>query len=326
QSARNFANKIWNAARFVLTANPPHLNAAHGGDLASRWIESRLNATISEVTRALDAYEFESATSTLYSFIWNDFCDWFLEVSKPQLRAGDQNHAAFMAHILETSMRLLHPFMPFISEEIWAKLPHEGESLALANWPQPENAVGGQSIFAAGSEASQFLQEAVSFGFGLDDVEADFALIQDAIRTARNLRAQAHIPPGKKLNVTFVALNEYAASVLRNGTAYLTQLANLEVAHIVSADAMRPQNAVSTQLAEIEVILPLEGLVDVEAERAKLEKQLETARKEHAKVVAKLGNESFTAKAPPAVVAENRARLEDFASQIEKLSERLTAL
>lgn len=158
-----------------------------------------------------------------------------------------------------------------------------------------------------------------------EQVEADFALIQDAIRTARNLRAQAQIPPGKKLNVTFVALNERAASVLRDGAPYLTQLANLEAAHIVSSDAIRPQNAL-TQLSEIEVILPLEGLIDVEAERAKLEKQLESAQKEREKVSAKLQNANFTAKAPPEVVAENRARLEDFAAQIEKLRGRLASL
>ncbi|HEX8465277.1 MAG TPA: valine--tRNA ligase [Abditibacterium sp.] len=300
QSARNFANKIWNAARFVLTANPGAFDGQLPSDLASRWIASRLSATVSEVTRALNAYEFENAASALYAFIWNDFCDWFLEVSKPQLRAGDANHAAFMAHILEVSMRLLHPFMPFISEEIWAKLPHEGDSLALSSWP------------VAGIVEPQ--------------IEADFSLIQDAIRAARNLRAQAQIPPGKKLNVTFVALNDGANSVLNENNAVLTQLANLESASVVFGAFERPQNAVSAQLSEFEVILPLEGLIDVEAERAKLSKQLETARKDVEKISAKLSNENFTAKAPREVVEKEESKRAELTSQIEKLSERLAAL
>jgi valyl-tRNA synthetase len=117
QSARGFANKIWNAARFVLSSQTERIEAPVATDLASRWIESRLNATIAEVSRALESYEFEAATSAIYNFIWGDFCDWFLETSKPKLRAGDANHAAFMAQILETSMRLLHPFMPFVSRK-----------------------------------------------------------------------------------------------------------------------------------------------------------------------------------------------------------------
>jgi valyl-tRNA synthetase len=197
-------------------------------------------------------------------------------------------------------MRLLHPFMPFISEEIWAKLPHEGESLALANWP------------VAGIVEPQ--------------IEADFALLQDAIRAARNLRAQAQIAPGKKLNITFVALNDGANSVLNGNNAVLTQLANLESANIVFGAFERPQNAVSAQLSEFEVILPLEGLIDVEAERAKLSKQLETARKDVEKISAKLSNANFTAKAPREVVEKEESKRAELNSQIEKLSERLAAL
>ena len=303
QSARSFANKIWNAARFVLGSAELGVGIRSfetPTDLASRWIQSRLNWTISEVTRALNAYEFETATSTLYSFIWGDFCDWFVEVSKPQLRDGDQNHAAFMAHILETSMRLLHPFMPFLSEEIWAKLPHDGATLSLANWP------------VAGEIDSQ--------------TETDFALIQDAIRAARNLRVEAQIAPGNKLNFVFVALNPRAASVLENGENYLLQLANLETAHIVSSDAARPENAVSSQLSEFEVWLPLEGLINVEKERAKLEKLREAAQKDFDKMSAKLQNPAFVERAPAAVLEKDRARVAELETQIAKLSERLTAL
>ena len=300
QSARNFANKIWNAARFVLSFEPGAWNGETPGDLASRWIDSRLNATIKEVTRALDNYEFESAASTLYAFIWNDLCDWFLEVSKPKLREGDANHAAFLASVLERSLRLLHPFMPFVSEEIWAQLPVEGEGLARASWP-----------VAADVDA---------------EATRNFALIQDAIRATRNLRAQADIAPGKRLNVTFIALSEKSEKVLREGVGCLTEMARLEAASIVDNSAPRPDNALSAMLPEAEVWLPLEGLIDVEKERAKLKKQLEGARKDLAKVTAKLGNAGFTAKAPAEVVAKEEGRRAELTATIENAQARLAAL
>ena len=302
QSARNFANKIWNAARFVLSFELGVWDGQVPNDLASRWINGRLNATVASVTRALDNYEFESAASMLYAFVWNDLCDWFLEISKPQLRAGDAAHAAFLAHVLETSMRLLHPFMPFISEEVWAQLPREngGELLARAPWPQSgETDAGAQS---------------------------DFALIQDAIRAARNLRAQADIAPGKKLNVTLIALTPNAERVLRAGAPYLTEMARLEAVSILDSHAPRPDNALSAALPEVEVWLPLEGLIDVEKERAKLEKQLDTARRDLEKVSAKLNNAGFTSKAPPAVVAKEEARRAELGAAIEGLEGRLAAL
>ena len=300
QSARNFANKIWNAARFVLSFAPTEFDGQAPQDLASRWIEARLNATILEVTRALDSYEFESAASTLYAFIWNDLCDWYLEVSKPQLREGNSSHAAWLAHVLEQSLRLLHPFMPFLSEEIWAQLPGTNGLLARAPWP------------IAGDVAAVAVRE--------------FALIQDAIRATRNLRASADIAPGKRLNVTFIALNEQSERTLREGASYLTEMARLETASIVDASAPRPDNALSANLPEVEIWLPLEGLVDVEKERAKLEKQLDSARKDLAKVVAKLGNAGFTDKAPAEVVAKEEAKRAELAAAIEKAQERLAAL
>ena len=304
QSARNFANKIWNAARFVLSFEPGQWNGEVPADLASRWINSRLNSTIVEVTRALDNYEFESAASALYAFIWGDLCDWYLETSKPQLRAGDAVHAAFLAHILRVSVTLLHPFMPFISEEIWAQLPGTspagGELLSRASWPQ------------IGETDAQ--------------AETDFALIQDATRAARNLRAQADSAPGKPLNVTLVALSANAERVLRAGTAYLTEMARLETVSIVDNSAPRPDNALSVALLEAEIWLPLEGLIDVEKERAKLEKQLGIASKDLDKVNAKLNNAGFTDKAPAAVVAKEAARRAELSALIESLEARLGAL
>ncbi len=301
QAARNFANKIWNAARFVISSNPTDFDGQIPADLASKWIASRLSSTITEVTRAFDAYEFDAAATALYGFIWGDFCDWFLEISKPKLRDGDQNHIAFMAHVLEQSMRLLHPFMPFLSEEIWAKLPKsdEADALCFAHWP-----------LAGGIDAQ---------------AETDFALLQETTRAIRNLRQQADIAPSKKVNVILRAQGESAA-ILAQNSALLEGLTNLEALSIGNPSAPRLENAISQTLPQIEVVLPLDGLIDVEKERAKLQKQLEAAQKDFDKMSAKLQNPAFVERAPAAVLEKDRARVAELQSQIEKLSERLAAL
>jgi valyl-tRNA synthetase len=302
QAARNFANKIWNAARFVVSADPQGVYDEYPSDLASRWIESRLNSTIAEMTTALDAYEFDTAASALYSFIWGDFCDWFLEISKPKLRENDVTHIAFMGHVLERSMRLLHPFMPFLSEEIWAKLNKTTDvekGLAFAEWPK---------VGATDSKA-----------------ESDFALVQETTRAIRNLRAQAEIAPSKKIRVVLIAQTTEIEVILRENSDVLTTLANLEDL-TVDSGATRPENAISQTLSQVEVVLPLEGLIDVEKERAKLERQLDLARKDFEKVGGKLNNPKFVERAPAEILAKDRARLAELEEQIGKLTARLAAL
>lgn len=306
QSARNFANKIWNASRFVLSSQQ---TAGSGQwkepeDLVSRWILSRLLWTVSEVTEALDNYQFDTAANKIYGFVWGDFCDWFVELSKPKLRAGDSEHVAFMTCILDGTLRILHPFMPFLSEEIWQQLPGEKQesSLCTAAWPCPEN-------------LGAYAQD-----------ENDFALIQDTIRAARNLRAEAKLPPGQKLNMTLVALNDDANRVLRENVSYVTQLANLESAEIVDSDAPRPQNALSAAIAGVEIFLPLEGLIDIDREKARLQKEITERDGDLKRVEAKLSNPQFTEKAPPAVVAKEEAKRDENQASLAKLRERLAAL
>jgi valyl-tRNA synthetase len=312
QSARNFANKIWNAARFVLS-NADKVENANGSwkiestefDLAGRWILARLHDTVASVTQSLDNDRFDEAASTLYQFVWGDYCDWFVELSKPRLREGDAAQIALLVHVLEVTMRLLHPFMPFISEEIWQRLPKSEDapaSLCIAPWPEPD---------ARHLDAR---------------AESDFALIQEVIRTTRNLRAEGKLPPSQKLNATFMALSERAAGVLHEGTAYLTQLANLASVAIVSSDAPHPANALTTALPEVEIFLPLEGLVDVGRERARLQKELDEKTNDLARVVAKLSNPQFAEKAPPAVVAKEEAKRAELEAAIEKIRERLRML
>ena len=315
QAARNFANKIWNASRLVLSANPTPWNGQVPDVAGAHWIESRLIGTIKEVTRALESYEFDSAASALYAFVWGDFCDWFLELSKPKMRphsnplpqAGkgevrlpDADYIAFMGHVLDSSLRLLHPFMPFLSEEIWARLPHRDDqstALALSGWPLAGETNAG--------------------------IDADFTLLQDTIRAARNLRAGAGIAPSKPVALQLFPSTPRAFNVLRNGEAILRQLANLES---VALGGERSPNATSLLAGEVEVVLPLEGLIDLDKERAKLEKQLEGAQKDLDKVGGKLSNPNFAANAPAEVVAKDRARVAELHGQIETLSARLKAL
>jgi valyl-tRNA synthetase len=306
QSARNFANKIWNASRFVLSSQQ-----VAGGeqptvsqDLLSRWILARLSSTRDVVTNALENYQFDTAASALYNFIWGDFCDWFVELSKPKLRAGDATHGALMVFVLDQTLRLLHPFMPFLSEEIWQQLPgdKEDDSLCVAVWP--------------GKVDMHYFEKA----------EQDFSLIQETIRAARNLRAEAKLPPGQKLTLTLVALNENAMEVLSENVAYITQLANLESASIVEADAARPQNALSSAIPGVEIFLPLEGLIDVEREKARIQKEITDRENDLKRVEAKLSNPQFTEKAPPAVVQKEEAKRAENQAALDKLRERLAAL
>ena len=243
-----------------------------------------------------DAYEFDAAAQSLYAFVWGDFCDWFLELSKPKMRANDAEYLAFMRSVLDRTLRLLHPFMPFLSEEIWAKMGGAG-GLCRAQWP------------VAGAVSPE--------------VEGEFALLQEVIRAARNLRAGADIPPSKAVALQLFAQNERAETTLRGGEAMLRQLANLES---VTFGGERASNATSQLAGEVEVVLPLEGLIDVAKERAKLERQLEGAQKDLAKVAGKLANPNFAANAPPEVVAKDTARVAELRGQIEVLTARLEAL
>jgi valyl-tRNA synthetase len=306
QSARNFANKIWNASRFVLSSQQSAISNQpdYPNNLLSRWILARLSSTRDVVTMALDNYQFDAAAGALYNFIWGDFCDWFVELSKPKLRAGDAAHGALINFVLDETLRLLHPFMPFLSEEIWQQLPtnKEASSLCIAVWP--------------GKVEMPYFEAA----------ERDFAIIQDIVRAARNLRAEAKLPPGQKLNMTLIVLDENTGGVLRENVHYVTQLANLENASILDSDAPRPQNALSAAIPGVEIFLPLEGLIDVPRERARLQKEIDEREGDLKRVEAKLSNPQFTEKAPPAVVQKEEAKRDENQAALAKLRERLAAL
>jgi valyl-tRNA synthetase len=305
QSARNFANKIWNASRFVLNSQPSEITEQTFPDnLPARWILSRLNFTIEEVSSSIESYQFDAAASAIYSFIWNDFCDWMLEISKPKLREGDAAQSTLLLHVLEISMRLLHPFMPFLSEEIWQRLPHRAStanSLSLAEWPRVESTPDSDAV-------------------------RDFTLLQEIVTTTRRLRSEADVAPSKKLNVTLIPLNDATEEVLRANTAHITHLANLESVAIVESDAPRPDNALSASLPEVEIYLPLEGLIDTDKERARLQKELESKESDLQRVEGKLSNPQFVERAKREVVEKEEARRAELWAAVENLRQRLSAL
>jgi valyl-tRNA synthetase len=256
------------------------------------------------VTRALEAYEFDAAASAIYSFIWNDFCDWLVEVSKPALRAGDASVHAELIATLRTAMRLLHPFMPFLSEEIWQKLPADGqapESLCVEQWPSFE-------------------------GNPYKNDERDFELLQEMVRATRNLRSEGEIGPSKKIKLSLLSLSANAEKMLRENSAHVIHLANLGELEVLSANAARPENALSAALPEVEIFLPLEGLIDKDKERGRLIKEIETRAADLAFVEKKLSNPQFVERAKPEVVAKEQAKREELALAIAKLKERLSSL
>ncbi len=323
EAGRNFANKVWNASRFVLMNlmdedekeptfapfDPDQL--PDGLNRADRWILHRFNETLLSVTGLLEEYELGEAVRLIYEFMWNDFCDWYVELSKYFLylktdsaaAAGDrQRTRSLLVYLLDGVMRLLHPFMPFISEEIWQQLPYnKEEALVVAAWPQP-------------NEGHTFPEEA-----------ADMAVLQEVARAIRNLRSQVQLPPGKKTAV-IVRAGGRVAICLDQERHHLGKLTSAEPLTI-QQEAVKPKQALTAIIAEgIEVYLPLEGVIDLEAETARLEKELNQVQAEIKKTEGKLNNPSFVDKAPDEVVAKEKLRREEQESRLSKLRQRLQEL
>ncbi|MBI3361442.1 MAG: valine--tRNA ligase, partial [Chloroflexi bacterium] len=317
---RNFANKIWNATRFVLSniegpviEIPNSKSQIPNYQLPERWILSRLNRSIADVTRLFDDYQYGQAGTLAYEFLWGEYCDWYIEAAKLTLNDGDPHGGASRAaaqarargvlvHVLDQALRLLHPFIPFVTEELWGHLPHrEGEAPALiaASWPE------------AGPTDEQ--------------AERDFGLVMDIVHAIRNVRSEYHVKPGQKIAATLVAGGQ--AELLKSQRSLLAALAGLEDAQfrIFEAVPEKPRRAAALVVKSVECYLPLAGLVDFAAEKNRLGKELAEAEKQIARSESLLNSE-FAAKAPPAVVDKERAKLTALIESREKLAERLAAL
>ncbi len=322
EAGRNFANKIWNASRFVLMNL--HDNGRDEPDFTpfdpqrlpkdlnrvDRWILHRYNETLCKADGLFEEYELGEAARLVYEFLWNDLCDWYLEISKYYLYLKDSEGGApeerrrtraLLVFLLDGVMRLLHPFMPFISEEIWQQLPYrQEEALITAKWPQPY-------------EELYFPREA-----------ADMIMLQEVARAIRNLRSQVQLPPGKKTPVIVRAAGG-AATCLEEEKSRLTRLTFAEPVTI-AADITKPRQALTEIIGDIEIYLPLEGVIDLEAETARLEIELTRLQQEIKKTEGKLNNPSFVDKAPGEVVAKERSRQEEQQYKFTRLKQRLQEL
>ncbi len=307
-ATRNFANKIWNASRFVLMNMEGYDHEAKLAPytLADKWILSRLAHTEKEVTDLLGRFELGEAGRLVYEFIWGEFCDWYIELAKPRLynkenaeeRATAQH---VICEVLSSSMKLLHPYMPFITEEIWQCLPHEGESIMVAAWPESD-----EKLF---------------------DEEAETAMnaIMEAIKAIRNMRAEVNVAPGKKVPAILLVADELQQVVAAN-QSYIKLMASVDELSILPAGGDKPENAMAAVTKGIEVYLPLKGLIDVEKETQRLNKELDGMTKEIGRIEGKLNNAGFLAKAPVEVVEKEKIKAQEIAVKMQAIQERLTYL
>lgn len=309
EQARNFANKIWNASRFALM-NLGDFKVSDidlSGELGTvdRWILHRLNETVRDVTRLIDAYEFGETGRLLYNFIWDDLCDWYIEFSKLSLYGNDEaakkTTKSVLAYVLDRTQRLIHPFMPFISEEIWQHLPHEGETITLAAWP----------AFEARFEAPEAVRE--------------MELLMDIIRTVRNIRAEVNVPMSKKVDLLVKPAGAEFLAILQRNEEYVRRFCNTSSLEI-NLELTSPDKAMTGIVTGAELYLPLAGLIDIAQEIARLEKELGTLHNEVARIEKKLSNQGFIAKAPAKVIEEEKAKLADYADKRDKVNARLAEL
>ncbi len=302
---RNFANKLWNAARLVMSnldGYDPRLARSAPPSLADRWIRSRLNAAIGAVRKALDRYRFNEAASAIYQFLWHEYCDWYLEIAKRALYRADApaqraRTQVTLVEVLETTLRLLHPFMPFITEEIWQRLPHAGESIMIAPFPK----------------ASRTRTDPVA--------EAEMAPIIGVINSVRNIRSESRVPPAIELLVTVRAADPDQAAILRDATPLINALARC--AATIAPEATRPPNSAFAAVDSAEVFVHLAGVVDLAAERQRLAREIKKAGDDIAFLEAKLARPEFVERAPGEVVERERIRLDEQRRLSARLAESL---
>jgi valyl-tRNA synthetase len=308
ESCRNFCNKVWNATRFVLMNldGAPDLSLTdRPAELTDRWILSRYNRTVQRVTGALDAYRFDDAARTVYDFIWSEWCDWYLEMVKGRLSGDDAKSKAtaqaVLVRVLEGTLRLLHPLMPFISEELWQQVPHQGESLIVAAWPKADET-----------------------GFDAE-AEAQMGLVQEIVGAVRNIRGEMRVPPARRADLLIRAESPEVRRVVEANRAILADLARVG-ALTLGADVARPPESASAVLKDAELYVPLKGLIDLDLERTRLQKEIDRLTGAIAGIDTKLANAGFIAKAPPDVVERERQKRAECETGLSRLRENLKAL
>ncbi len=305
ESSRNFANKLWNASRFVLmNINDMDLNKEYKTKLtlSDKWILSRLNTVINEVTLNLEKFELGIALQKLYDFIWSEYCDWYIELVKPRLYGEDYDSkrtaSAVLLEALESLLKLLHPFMPFITEEIWAHLPNSQDCIIVSEWPK-------------------ISQERI-----LPQEEKKMELVMDAIKSIRNIRAEMNVVPSRKAKVIVVA-DKRVFDIMEENKNYLITLASASEVIVLEERNDIPEDAVSAVVEGAEMFIPLDDLVDFEKELERLEKEKTKLEKELDRVDKKLSNQGFIGKAPAKLIEEEKQKKEKYQEMFEKVLERL---
>lgn len=303
QASRNFCNKIWNASRFI------QMNLTIGKDKAAelpetlaledKWIVSKFNTLVAEVTRNIDQYELGLAAAKLNDFIWDNFCDWYIEIAKTRLQAGDENVQKVLCYVLSGAMQLLHPFMPFITETIWQALPHEGTSVMVSKWPEYD-------------EKLHFAAE-----------EAQMETLMDAVRAIRNRRSEMNVPPSKKAKVLILTEKKDTFAAGEGFFPKLAYASGIELIDAVPADAAKMASVVT---GDAQLYMPMGDLIDFATERARLEKEKAKVEDDIEFVMKKLNNPKFVDKAPEKVVAVEREKAEKLREHLAKLEESIAAL
>ena len=301
EAMRNFANKIWNASRYVLmnlTVEETGLPDAADLEIEDKWVLTKLNTLIKEVTENMDAYELGVASAKVYDFTWDTYCDWYIELTKARLYGENEKSKLaaqkVLVYVLDQFLRLLHPFMPFITEEIWQAIPHEGKFLMLADWPKYD--------------------ESLNFGAEAAHMES----VMNAIRSIRNRRAEMNVPPSKKSTLYVVSDK---GEIFRQGEGFICRLAYADKVIICENDPEGHENMVCVVTNDAKLYIPLEELIDFEKELARLEKEKANCLKQIAMFEGKLSNEAFVSRAPEKVVAEQREKLEKNRALLAQLEE-----
>jgi valyl-tRNA synthetase len=313
ESCSNFANKIWNASRFVMMNLD--IDAVEKADrnvyeqnltTADKWILSRYNTVVKEVTDNLEKFEVGMAAQKLYDFIWSEFCDWYIELVKPRLYGEDAASKLAaqitLVDVLTGTMKLLHPMMPFITEEIYQHLPGTDKSIVISKWPEYDE--------------KRYNPEQ----------ESNMEIVMAAIKSIRNIRAEMNVVPSRKAKVLIIATDEKVKSAIEAGSIYFERLASASEVQMISEKTQIPEGAVPVVIAGAEIFLPLEELVDLEKEKERLSKEKENLEKELQRVRGKLNNQGFVAKAPQSVIEEERAKEAKYQEMFDKVMERLNAM
>lgn len=311
EANRNFANKIWNATKFVIMNLKDYdvdfIPATADLTLADRWILTSFNDTVRRVTTNLDTFELGDAADAVYNFIWNSYCDWYIELAKQRLYKSDDEQSKrtvqyVLVYVLAHTLELLHPFMPFVTEHLWQHIPHEGDSIIVAPWPHMQ-------------EKWNFASDAATMN-----------TLMEAIKGIRNMRAESNVPMGKKAPIIMIPADKAMAATLKEYEAYFHTLAFADKVTLLDPMDAKPENAVVSVVPGIEVYLQLKDLIDVEKETARVRKEQDKIAKDIDRLEKKLSNQGFLSKAPAAVIEKEKAKLTDYSEKAAALAKRMEDL